>query len=344
MAGASGIHLFFRRFVTGCLLITAISSITIFAQQSAGFDQAMLLFKQSNYAGAAEVLAKVAENEPQRIETYLYLGKALLKLERFGEAAEAIRRYTAARPSDTDGAYLLAYVLFRQGRPADSLAVYRQAVRIKPPAADDLKIIGLDYGLLGDYRLSAEFLGRALALDPDNLEARYYLGRVYFTQNLFANAIEEFQTVLRRDPRHVKAQNNLGQALEGRNEIEGAMAAYRRAIEIDRDSPKPSELPLLNLGKLLLQRDEMSEALSLLQRAAAINPASAPVRFQLGKAYIRLGRTAEAEKELVRACTLDPRDRGAHYQLGRLYLRLGKTELGRRELELSERLGENKQP
>jgi Flp pilus assembly protein TadD len=68
------------------------------------------------------------------------------------------------------------------------------------------------------------------------------------------------------------------------------------------------------------------------------------VRFQLGKAYIRLGRTAEAEKELVRACTLDPRDRGAHYQLGRLYLRLGKTELGRRELELSERLGENKQP
>lgn len=231
------------------------------------------------------------------------------------------------------------WLMCSSGKGARQLLVlYQQAVKLQAPASDDLKIIGLAYGLLDDYEQAAWWLGKALALNPDNLEARYYLGRVYFTQNRFAEAIEAFEALLARDRRHVKAQNNLGQALGGLNNIDQARAAYRRAIELDRNSTKPSELPLLNLAVLLLQRDEVEEAVSLLTRAATLNPAAAQVRFQLGKAYLRQARLAEAEAALETATKLDPKDKGAHYQLGRLYHRLGKTELARRELAISERL------
>jgi tetratricopeptide (TPR) repeat protein len=247
-------------------------------------------------------------------------------------------------PVADDGLYLLAYVLFREGRAKESLEIYARAIRLKQPASDDLKVIGLDYGLLGYFEYSAQFLEKAVASDPANLEARYYLGRVRFEQNRFADAVLEFQEVLKRDPNHVKAQNNLGQAFEAQNQIDEAIDAYSRAIEMDRNSPKPSELPLLNLGALLLQRDQVADAHSLLARAASINPQSAKVRFQLGKTYLRLSRLADAEKEFLEAARLDPKDAGAHYQLGRLYHRLGKKELARKELETTERLRAKEPP
>ncbi|HEX4951084.1 MAG TPA: tetratricopeptide repeat protein [Blastocatellia bacterium] len=304
----------------------------------------MRLFKAGRYAEAADAFNAVVVTEPQSAEALLYLSKSLINVERFQAAEAALRRYIALPAITADGAYLLAYVLFRQGRAADSLGVYQTAVLRQPPVADDLKIIGLNYGLLKDYERAAEWLQKALALDTNNLEARYYLGRVRYTQNRFAEACREFQAVLTRDPNHVKAQNNLGQALEGMNDIEGARAAYQRAIELDRHNSKPSEMPLLNLAIFHLQRDEVDAALPLLTRAASLNPASAQVRFQLGKLYLRQSRWNEAEKELRAATQLAPDDKGAHYQLGRLYHRLGKTELARQELAISEQLAAKERP
>jgi tetratricopeptide (TPR) repeat protein len=329
-----------RLFITvsnAALILAALSGIAL-ARQDDGFNQAVNLFKKGDHAEAAKQFTALVEADPAKVEANLYLGKALVNLGRFAEAETALRRYVKALPGADEGLYLLAYVLFREGRAKESLEVYAQAIRIKQPASDDLKVIGLNYGLLGYFQYSAQFLGKAVESDPANIEARYYLGRVRFEQNLFADAIHEFQEVLRRDPDHVKAQNNLGQAFEAQNRIEEAIDAYSRAIEMQRDSPKPSELPLLNLGSLLLQRDQVDEALALLIRASSINSRSAKARFQLGKTYLRLSRLGDAERELLEATRLDPKDVGAHYQLGRLYQRMGKRELARKEMEMSERL------
>lgn len=319
------------------LVVTLYATITP-AQQTSSFDHAVALFRKGSYAEAAEAFAALVKDDSANIVARLYVAKALINLQRFSEAEVALRGYTVARPDSDEGLYLLAYVLFREGRAKESLATYTRAAAIKPPAPDDLKIIGLNYGLLNNHELSAEYLGRALAADPNNLEALYYLGRVRQTQNHFDEAARIFQEILRRDPQHVKAQNNLGQALEAQNNSDEAAAAYRRAIELDRNSAKPSELPLLNLGLLLFQKNQIEEAAVLLTRAAEVNPRSAQIRFHLGKAYVRLDRLAEAERELVAATQLDPRDVGAHYQLGRLYYRLKRTGLARQQMEMSERL------
>jgi tetratricopeptide (TPR) repeat protein len=329
-----------RLFIAACeaaLILAGLSGIVL-ARQVDGFNQAVNLFKKGDHAEAAKQFAAVVAADPLRVEANLYLGKSLVNLARFAEAETALRRYVEALPAADEGLYLLAYVLFREGRAKESLEIYARAIRIKQPASDDLKVIGLNYGLLGYFQYSAQFLGKAVEADPANIEARYYLGRVRFEQNLFADAIREFQEVLARDPHHVKAQNNLGQAFEAQNRIEEAIDAYGRAIDMQRDSPRPSELPLLNLGALLLQKDQVDEALALLVRAASINSQSAKVRFQLGKTYLRLSRLGDAEREFLQATRLDPKDVGAHYQLGRLYQRMGRTELARKEMEMSERL------
>ncbi|HVG39477.1 MAG TPA: tetratricopeptide repeat protein, partial [Pyrinomonadaceae bacterium] len=288
---------------------------------------------------AIALYAAVAEKRP---EAFLQISRAFIKTNRFNKAQAPLMRYIAARPQSDEGYYLLGYVLFRQGRPKDSLLVYEQAQLLKPAAADDLKIIGLDYGLLKDYERSAQFLEKSLAANAEDLEAHYYLGRVRFEQGRFEEARSSFEEVLRRDPAHAKAQNNLGQVYEAQNDQPRAMTAYRLAIDLDRRSGRPSELPFLNLGTLLGENGQVEEALDLLVRAAEINPASVKVKLQLGKSYAKLGRLAEAEREMVAATRLAPSDAGARYILGQLYRRQGKTQLAREQLQLSESLRDGK--
>lgn len=263
---------------------------------------------------------------------------------RFGEAETALRRHLSLEPRSPEGLYLLAYVLFRQGRATDSLRAYQDAAAAQAPTADDWKIVGLNHGLLNQWDQARVGLERALALEADNLEARYYLGRVFFSLNRFAEAAATFREVLGRDPRHVKARNHLGQTLEALNDPDGALAAYRQAVALDQESSRPSEFPLLNLATLLLQRGDTAAALSLLEKAATISPTNAKVRFRLGSACSQLGRWVDAERHLTEAARLEPDDAATRYVLGRLYHRLGRPEQAQAELRASQQLRQGARP
>lgn len=338
----------------GLLLVLTLGGVSICAQQNvaltnepvsispaSSFAAGIRLFKRRDYDQAAKIfstLALHAAKSELSAEVYLYLGKSLFNLNRFTEAEAALQRFVALAPGNDDGYYTLAATLFRLGRAHDSLAVFERAAKLKTPTVDDIKIIALNYVLLGDNERAAHHLEQVLAIVPESTEARYYLGRVRFTQNDFQAAVKLFYEILQRDPQHAKAQNNLGQSLEALNVIDEAIIAYRRAIELERIAARPSELPFLNLGTLLGQRGETSEAVKLLERAVAVNSQSAKARFELGKLYLTLGRKADAERELVEATRLDPKDVGARYQLGQLYHRQGRKDLANRELQISERL------
>ena len=87
--------------------------------------------------------------------------------------------------------------------------------------------------LLNNYNDAAHYLELSLKMNPDDVEARYHLGRVRYQQNQFDLAIAAFQEVIKRDPRNVKAFDNLGLSLEAKNQAEAATAAYKKAIELD---------------------------------------------------------------------------------------------------------------
>ncbi|MGA2809796.1 MAG: tetratricopeptide repeat protein [Candidatus Acidiferrum sp.] len=310
--------------------------------QANAFDEAMALFQQKRFAEAVPAFENLENARPGQTDALLFAGKSLLGLERFTEAAGAFSEYLSSHPQSDEAAYLLAYVKFRQNKAAESLNLFTAAAKIKPPRADDLKIVALDYVLLGDQSSAAHYLEQALAMQPDDVELRYYLGRVRYQQNQFALAIAAFEDVLRRDPQHVKAENNLGLSLEAMNRVNEAMAAYRQAIDLDALAAHHSEQPYLNLGILLTKLGRPSESLPVLGEAAELAPASAQIRYELGKAYFNLGQFADAQRELQSSASLAPAESSTHFLLGRLYRRLGNAEGAAREFALTEELIEAK--
>ena len=331
----------FRRFAVA-LVITTFASTSL--AQSNAYHEALDLFRQRDWAHAAAAFQQVEKNEPASTDALLYRGKCLVNLSQFNDAASDLQTYQASHPQSDDAAYLLAYVRFRQDKPADSLALYTAAAKLKTPTADDLKIVALDYVLLKDYTDAARYLEEALKMDPGNIDARYHLGRVRYQQNRFDPAIAAFSEVLKHDSKNVKAEANLGLCYEGLNQMEPAIAAYRQAIEWDKSSFLHTEQPYLNLGILLAKTNRAQEAVPLLARAAEIDPKSSQIQYELGKAYFDLGRLQEAKTATDEAVRINPNDSTAHYLLGRIYHRMGKAELSAQEFKLTETLQRSATP
>lgn len=294
--------------------------------------------------------------------------RTLLQQAKIAEAEQRVRQYLVGQPESADGHYLLGFILFRaiqsgaslegltQGaqynalnpeltamakkKAAASLAEYTAGARYRKPSAADLKIVALDYVILGDYADADKWLTQALEWNPQDADGWYYLGRTKYNENRFAEAILAFQKCLELDPKNVRAEDNLGLSYEGLGKIDEAIAAYQTAIswQESKGVADASAGPYLDLGSLLLDQNRPQDALPHLQRAAEIAPRESRVHEKLGKAYAETSRLPEARKELEEAVKLAPRNGRLHFMLGQVYRRLGLLEKAKAEMELSGRL------
>jgi tetratricopeptide (TPR) repeat protein len=328
----------FRTGFGALAILIALTHPLQMSAQSAQCSDAMRMFHQRLWSEAASAFDACEKHNPGKTDALLYRGKSLINLQKFDDAAVVLRSYALSHPVSDDAAYLLAYISFRQDKPQESLRLFAQATQLKPPSANDLTIAALDYVLLKDYSDAAHYLDLSLKMNPDDVEARYHLGRVRYQQNQFDLAISAFEEVLTRDPKNVKSQDNLGLSLEAKNQIDPAIAAYKKAIELDQAAAVHSEQPYLNLGSLLAKSSRFDEAIPLLTRAAEIAPDEFKVHYELGRAYFDSNRFDAARQQAEEAVKLDPRDSSGHYLLGRVYQRLGQKDLAKEQFQETSQL------
>lgn len=323
--------------MAGCLMFTGLSV----AQDTTAYANVNSLLHQGKDAEAAQVFEALDEKQPSATDALLQAAKARIHQQDYKSAETDLTRFLASHPRSDDALYLLSFVYFREGFAKQSLQAATRAAAIRRPTADDLKIVALDYSLLGDFDDAAKYLEMAREMDPRNAEILYFLGRVRYQQNRFDDAISAFRAVLSIDPEHVKAADNLGLALEGKGDRESAAEAYRNAIEIEQKINNGYERPWLNLGRLLRERNDLKDAIPALRKAVEINSSSADALLELGKAEISASDLQQARKDLERSIELDANSIPAHYSLARLYKKIGEEGLAAKEFALTEKLNQS---
>ena len=96
---------------------------------------------------------------------------------------------------------------------------------------------------------------------------------------------------------------------------EGALKALESYIEKE---PTNDELVRLK-GDLLLKADRKEDAMAAFRKALEMNERSKTALIGIGKTQMAMGELDAAEQTLLSALSLNPNPAYAHYELGRLY-------------------------
>lgn len=148
---------------------------------------------------------------------------------------------------------------------------------------------------------------------------------------------------VRAGPQSSDEMGNLGVQLLPRNAADAAVLTKSfevHAAEIDlagaqmlaRDEPSHAA-HLAAVGTALNRLRRFAEAVTPLERAAQIDPASATVRNQLAGALLAVGRTPEALAQFRQAADLSPRDAHLRYNYAKVLADGGDSAAAVRELD-----------
>jgi tetratricopeptide (TPR) repeat protein len=141
------------------------------------------------------------------------------------------------------------------------LAQLDGAVAAQPESVPLLVDRAKQLGAMGRYSAARADLERALLLDPANLAVRTALGIVLLRKGLWGNAVPHLREVVAEESWSPTAWFYLGEALNHIDDLDGALAAYVRAAELD-----PRHAKALHAQGMVLDRLHRPEEAALLYR------------------------------------------------------------------------------
>jgi Flp pilus assembly protein TadD len=130
--------------------------------------------------------------------------------------------------------------------------------------------------------------------EPESPRVLLAEGLLYRKQGETEPATQAFRRAAEKGVRD--AHLLLGILLKEAGDYAGAEREFREA---EKENPHNGQT-LLELGKLVLARGELPEALGLLERAGYLMPNTSAVQYQLGLAFGRLGRKDQAAQHMNR--------------------------------------------
>jgi serine/threonine protein kinase/tetratricopeptide (TPR) repeat protein len=176
--------------------------------------------------------------------------------------------------------------------------------------------------LLARYLVDSEpLLRKAQRAHPGDFWANYNLGFRLWAKLKPQEAVGFLRVAVAMRPESA-VYTRLGEALRAAGHHEEAVAAQRRALELE---DKDGETHCL-LAMALQGAGKPKEALAALRRAVERAPDNGWVRLHLGKALWDAGDAEEAIRAYRKAAELSPGFYMTHYNLGVTLLALGQTD------------------
>jgi tetratricopeptide (TPR) repeat protein len=294
--------------------------------QSPSYFEAQQRHKNKEYL-AAMVAAQKAVQEDGNNPHYRHLyGSILVELKQFTEAEENLRKSVALDPENADFLYSLGAFLLQQ-KMAAAISLQLSS-GVKRPRAWLIDAEGL------------KALERAVAVNPSHLKARLHLGRMYYEQNRHDLAMEQFESVLKKDPRYPWVHSHIAVIHMNAGAVKAAIRDLKTELQLH-----PSHASArLELGEAFLKAGQPSLAVDQFiaaQKQDSELSEQAALHYGLGKAYQDLGQPQKAIHALHKCTEVDPSFPDAHYLLARLLQEAGQSELSSQEMEIFQRLKQN---
>ncbi|HEY1985968.1 MAG TPA: tetratricopeptide repeat protein [Terracidiphilus sp.] len=150
------------------------------------------------------------------------------------------------------------------------------------------------------YDAARDDLQRALAIDPASYQAHYLLGNSLYKLGNVDQAIAEYRRSAELNSNQARVHFQLALALQSKRDQAAAEQELERAIAVDGHFAPA----LIDLAKIRISENRVSDAVAQLNVAVEDNPRSEQAYFLLAKAYAQLGDKKKSDEMAKRLVTV----------------------------------------
>lgn len=285
--------------------------------------------------GAITQCLTFLRRDPANYQILRVLAGLYAESGRLEDAASALEKAKAVRPSDLNVRFLLGHIWWRLGESEKAIA---ELSALRESGKNDLEVLvtlGLAYLDADSVGVAVTLLEDAARAYPDSATAHHYLGTVYYESGSYPEAERALLKALALRPNRERSLMALAAVREKMDDLKGAEEAYRSVISINPDNAAAYN----NVGYMYVERGlELQRSLEDIKRAVDLDPDNGYYNDSLGWAYFKLGNFNKALTYLSKAVEYSGDVAQIREHLGDVYNELGRFEAAasqyRKALEL----------
>ena len=161
----------------------------------------------------------------------------------------------------------------------------------------------VEYHKKNDFEKTEKILIEILELDPDHINANFFLGSLLLQKNEFSKEREFFLKVISLNPNNPDSYNNLGIAMKELGQKTKALTCFQKAIEFNPQHKMAHN----NLGIVFKELGKYTDAQNSYEKAIKIDPNNADAYNNLGVLFTEYGDHEKSKKYLQKAIKIQPK-------------------------------------
>ena len=244
-----------------------------------------VFFGRGYYDQAGSAFQRALEDDPSSAEALYGMGSVYFEQGKMIQARESFERATkvqASYPDTLPNAWNnLGLIATREGRVAEAIPYFQEALRLSPSHLVALENLGNAYRQQKQWQDAQRVLERAVEIAPEDPEANYSLGMVFAQLEETDRAYQYLQQALKLRPAYPEALNNLGVLYLHLQRPDDAVAKFEECIRI----APGFDQAYLNLARVYSIEGAREKARTVLRELLAHHPDNA----EAGKMLDELG-------------------------------------------------------
>ncbi len=238
-----------------------------------------------------------------------------------GKALQALARFHATAQTPGQEMEMAVVVYLAAQRLVSAQKIAEQNYKYYP-SVHSLLLLANTLQMQGRYPDVNRLLGAQRAMYADSPDFLVTLAESEFDASIFLAARQDLQRAISLNPGMYQAHYLLGNVLAKANDTEGAIAEYRRAIELAPEQPRT----YYQLALVLRAKQDDAGEQHILEQALAADNQYAPAHCEMGRILLEDHRPADAVVHLLAAVQYNPRSEEAYFLLARAYAALGDRD------------------
>ncbi len=221
-----------------------------------------------DFGGALALFDSMPAGEAEKPEMKKLLLSVLVSSGDLAGAKELQAELEAAFPEDTDVLYAGAMIATAANDSSKRLTYLNRVVKIDPNNSPALTDLGIDLARRKNYPLAKTNFLKAMASDPDNVDAILGLSRVYYMTNELDKARDTLNLAIGKEPGYSSLWAERARVESELGDQPSAIADIEKANEID-----PTVYgQWVDYGNYLLPTSRRAEAVDAFGKAIGLGP------------------------------------------------------------------------